>query len=223
MVLKSFLFGDSTKHNSLGNKFRQKRMLFFKDKISRLPKPIQILDVGGNEQFWRNSSLANDPNYEITILNLDEFEVNSNNMISVIGDATDLAQYTDKEFDVAFSNSVIEHLHNRENQQKMAREVQRVGRFHFIQVPNKYFFLEPHYLLPFFNFLPKSFQYFILTKTKLSRGRRWDKLFAKQYVNEIVLLSNSELQSIFPHSQIWKERFLGLSKSFVAHNFNDLN
>ncbi len=220
MNLKSFLFGDSTSNQSLGNQFRQKRMIFFKEKIKNLPKPIRILDIGGNEHFWKNSTLASNPDYEITVLNLEKFNVTSTNIISIIGNAVDLSEFSDNEFDITFSNSVIEHLTTRENQVKMAKEVQRVGCNYYVQVPNKFFFIEPHYLLPIINLLPKNIQFFILTKTILSRGKKWDKEFARQYIDEILLPSYNDFKKLFPKSKIWRERFFLMSKSFVAHNFD---
>jgi hypothetical protein len=80
--------------------------------------------------------------------------------------------------------------------------------------------MEPHYVLPFFQYLPRKIQLSILLKTPLSRGRKWDKEFATQYVDEIRLLSYSEMKALFPSSSIYKEDFLGMSKSFTAHNFN---
>lgn len=219
MKIKSFLFGVSTSESSLGNQFRQRRMIFFKEKIKNLPKPLKIIDIGGNEEFWENAGLNNNPELEITVVNLEKFDTSSTNIISVIGDATDLSQYSDKQFDIAFSNSVIEHLYTEANQAKMAKESVRVGKFHYIQTPNKYFIIEPHYLLPFFNFLPKSIQYFILTKTPLSRGKKWSKEFARQYIDEILLISENSYKKFFPSSKIWKEKVFGLTKSFVAHNF----
>ena len=221
MGLKSYLFEASTNGKSLGNSFRQKRMLFFKSKISELKKPISILDVGGNEEFWENAGMVDNPDYQLTIANLDQFEPKYTNIISVIGDATNLSAYQDKQFDIAFSNSVIEHLYNEENQYKMAREMERVAKYYFVQTPNKYFIIEPHYLLPFFDFLPSKMKYFILTETKLSRGKKWDKGFARQYIKEIILLSHSSFTKLFPTSRIWRERFLFMTKSFVAHNFDN--
>ena len=122
-------------------------------------------------------------------------------------------------YDVVHSNSVIEHLYNFENQKKMASEIIRVGQKYIVQTPNKYFFLEPHYLLPFFQFLPNSLKYFILTKTKLSRLKKWDKKFAKQYIEEIRLLSEKEMKTLFPKSKIYYEKFFGMNKSFTMHNF----
>ena len=213
-----WLFGVSTKKNSLGNKFRQRRILFFKEKLIQMPKPIHILDVGGSQDFWINAGFHNDKNVRITILNLEARDVDYDNFVSVAGDATNLSEYNTNQFDIAFSNSVIEHLYTYENQKKMANEIIRVGNFHFVQTPNKYFIIEPHYLLPFFQFLPKSIRFWVLTHTRLSRFRKWPKKNAQQYLDEIVLLSKNDVKELFPSSKIWKEKFLGMSKSFTAHN-----
>ena len=212
------IFSESTNADSMGNEFRKKRMIFFKNIINQLPKPLYILDVGGYEIFWENIGFQNNEEVKIVLLNLTKEETKSRNISSVIGDATDLSVYKKNSFDIVFSNSVIEHLYTQENQKKMADEVMRVGKYHFIQTPNKHFFIEPHYILPYFQFVPKTFKYFILTKTKLSRMRYWDKDIAKQYIQEIRLLSLNEMKKLFPKSQIWKEFFLGMNKSYIAHN-----
>jgi hypothetical protein len=213
------IFSVSTDSQSLGNQFRQKRMQFFNELIGDLPRPIRILDVGGNEQFWVNAGYHRQLDVDITILNLESCQTSYPNFHGVSGDATNLAQYGDNEFDIAFSNSVIEHLYSWENQSKMASEIERVGRFHYVQTPNRYFVIEPHYLLPYFQFLPKGLRYTILTKTRLSRGIKWQEKAARQYLDEIRLISKKEYKRLFPNSRIWKEKFVGLNKSFVAHNF----
>lgn len=100
----------------------------------------------------------------------------------------------------------------------MANEVQRVGKFHFIQTPNKYFFIEPHYFFLFFQFLPQKLQVFILSKTKLSRGKKWNKEKAIDNVKEINLLSTKQMQTLFPNSNIYKERLLLMNKSITSYN-----
>ncbi len=100
----------------------------------------------------------------------------------------------------------------------MASEIIRVGKKFIIQTPNKYFFIEPHYLLPFFQFLPSSIKFFILTQTKMSRLKRWNKDFAKQYINEIRLMTFKELKTLFPNCNVYYEKFLGMNKSFTVHN-----
>ena len=213
------IFANSEDKDSLGNRFRNRRFNFFEQQIQKLKKPIRILDVGGLESFWvnRNYHLKND--VHITLLNLEAVSSKYPNMTSMIGDATNLLHCPDNSFDVVFSNSVIEHLYTKNNQEKMANEIRRVGKYYFVQTPNKYFIIEPHYLLPGFQFLSPRIKYFLLTKTPLSRGKFWDKQFAQQYIDEIRLLDKSEMVALFPNGLIYKEMFGGLVKSFTAHNF----
>jgi 2-polyprenyl-3-methyl-5-hydroxy-6-metoxy-1,4-benzoquinol methylase len=212
------LFSTSNESTSLGNYFRNKRFVFFENKLRKLSKPIRILDVGGVEEFWANRNFVNKDDYQITCVNLKSFKPTSHNIKSAIGDATNL-DFSDNEFDVIFSNSVIEHLYTYENQVKMAKEVVRLGKHYFVQTPNKKFFIEPHYVVPFFQFIPRSMAYWILTKTRLSRGIKWDPKFANQYLDEIKLLTKREMRELFPGANIYCERFAGFTKSFTAHNF----
>jgi hypothetical protein len=218
MFLSTF-FADSQDSKSLGSPFRKKRFSFFLEQTSKLNMPLQILDVGGTESYWKNMGLSNNPDYQITLLNLEKEGTSYENISSISGNATDLSLFSENHFDIAFSNSAIEHLYHFENQQLMAKEVQRVGKYHFIQTPNKYFFIEPHFIVPFFQFLPYSLQIFILTKTRISRMRCWRKERAESYVQEIKLLSLKEMKTLFPNSNFDVEKFLGMNKSFTAHNF----
>lgn len=72
------------------------------------------------------------------------------------GDATDLREFGDSSFDVVFSNSVIEHLFTFENQRRMAREVQRVGKAFWVQTPNFWFPMEPHFHVPGWQWMPRD-------------------------------------------------------------------
>tara|TARA_B100000900_G_C20588656_1_gene720693 strand:- start:1241 stop:1909 length:669 start_codon:yes stop_codon:yes gene_type:complete len=213
------IFKISEDKNSLGNKFREKRFKLFFKEIEKLKKPTSILDLGGKINFWENRGLAGNNNYKIIIINIELEKSKYSNIKCKIGDATNLVEFKNQSFDIVHSNSVIEHLHNLKNQKKMASEAVRVGKKYIIQTPNKYFFVEPHYLIPFFQFIPNSIKFQILTKTKISRLKKWDKKFAKQYIEEINLLSLNELKKLFPNSHIYYEKFLGMNKSFTVHNF----
>ena len=213
------IFDISENKDSLGNQFREKRFLFFLKKINKMQKPVTILDIGGKINFWENRDLAGNNEYKITIVNIEKETSIYSNIHCEIGDATNLNKFNTKSFNIVHSNSVIEHLYNFNNQSKMASEIIRVGQKHIVQTPNKYFFIEPHYLLPFFQFFPDKLKYLILIKTKLSRLKKWDKNFAKQYIKEIRLLSMKEMKVLFPNSKIYFEKFLGMNKSFTMHNF----
>lgn len=218
-IMSRKLFGDSRDKGSLGDRFRAKRFRLFEYFLEQLDKPVNILDVGGAESFWINRSFHKRQDVHITLLNLEEQEVRSSNMVSVSGDATDLSQYADSAYDIVFSNSVIEHLYTLENQKKMANECMRVGANYFIQTPNKYFLIEPHYRIPFFNFLPRSLAYWILTKTRWSLGQKWKPEDAKVTMDEIRLLSKSEFKSLFSGASLYTEKLFFLRKSFILHNF----
>tara|TARA_B100001063_G_scaffold223645_1_gene231026 strand:- start:519 stop:1175 length:657 start_codon:yes stop_codon:yes gene_type:complete len=213
------IFDISENKDSLGNQFREKRFSFFLKKINKMQKPVTILDIGGKINFWENRDLAGNNEYKITIVNIEKETSIYSNIHCEIGDATNLNKFNTKSFNIVHSNSVIEHLYNFNNQSKMASEIIRVGQKHIVQTPNKYFFIEPHYLLPFFQFFPDKLKYLILIKTKLSRLKKWDKNFAKQYIKEIRLLSMKEMKVLFPNSKIYFEKFLGMNKSFTMHNF----
>lgn len=215
------IFASSDVEDSLGNRFRRQRFVDFKKQLDKLPTPLRILDIGGLESFWVNNGFGGDARYNITLLNLDQRQVHYDNIISIAGDARDLSEYANQTFDISFSNSVIEHVYTYENQEKMAKEIQRVGKYYYVQTPNKHFFIEPHYIFPFFQYLPKTLRYFILTKTPFSRGKRWKPSDAQQYIAEIRLLSLGEMKKLFPESKVYKEKFLGMIKSFTLHNFSD--
>ena len=214
-------FASSDNPKSLGFKFRRKRLqefekLFFAHFEG--DEKIEILDVGGRDYFWKHSSLLNHPHIRITLLNLHLENTNHPSFRAMKGDATSMPEFGDGSFDLVFSNSVIEHLYTIENQQKMAAEILRVGKSHFIQTPNAYFPIEAHYALPFAQYYPKAFLHFILTKTKLSRLKRWGAAEANQYQDEIRLLNEKEMNLLFPGASLLKEKVLGLTKSITAHN-----
>ncbi|UCS95708.1 class I SAM-dependent methyltransferase [Echinicola marina] len=215
------LLASSNHPESLGMKFRKARFELFNqlfwDTFKNYEK-IKILDLGGTENFWKDQKILQSGNVDVIILNLSKEPVSTPHIQSMAGDATNLSEFEDNSIDLVFSNSVIEHLYTWDNQVLMAKEIRRVGKKHFVQTPNKYFFLEPHYALPYFQFYPKSLGFVILTKTKLSRFKKWDSKQAQQYIDEIRLISENEMRQLFPTSTIHHEKFIGLNKSFYAHN-----
>lgn len=199
----------------LSASFRRKRMEKFM-RTFLITSDTSILDVGGTPEIWRNIDCP----AHITLVNLrlpDPLPALPANLTYIQGDGTDL-QFADRSFDIVFSNSVIEHLYSLENQQKFAREVTRVGSQLWIQTPSRSFFFEPHFMTPFFHFLPKNMQ------VKLARNftfwgwfARPSKEYTEKLVNEINLLSFEEFQSLFPECSIHREKFLRISsKSFIA-------
>ncbi len=138
---------DNREQTSLASSLRRKRFGFFVSLLERLEKPVRILDVGGTQRFWEVMAFTAGDGIEITLLNLTLEPVNNPNFTSVIGDALSMSQIADQYFDVVFSNSIIEHVGEYEDQRRMAEEIKRVGKRYFVQTPNRYFPLEPHFFV----------------------------------------------------------------------------
>lgn len=179
-----------------------------------------ILDLGGTFDFWKTTEFSHLKTADITLLNLEKCQVPAGyvNVSSVTGDATDLKEYSDKQFDLVFSNSVIEHVGNLEAQKKMAREMLRVGKHCYLQTPNKYFPLESHYLLPFAQFFPLKLKAFLVRNWKIGNMLKGNsEAEALEIAKSIRLLSKSELERLFPGIKIRKEKFCFMTKSFYLY------
>ena len=209
---------DNTDPGSLANKFRRKRFLLFTEFIKDLERPVKILDIGGTENFWKQMGIYGNNDYLITILNLDEPDKTiDRNFEFVKGDAIDLRHYNDKSFDVVFSNSVIEHIEIIEDRQKMANEIMRIGKRFFVQTPNYYFPFEPHFLLPFFQYLPKFIKIWLLLHFDIGWFKKCSsKAEALKLLNSNRLLTIKELRTYFTNCKIIKEKYLIFTKSLIA-------
>ncbi len=208
---------DPQNKNSFSVKWRRKRFKLFTEILADLKPPVRILDVGGTDYFWKNVDFTPESHTTIVLLNLYTINTSLPWLSSEVGDGTDLSRFADKEFDIVFSNSVIEHLGTWEKQQKMAKEIQRVGKHYFVQTPNHYFPMEPHFLFPFFHFLPHWLKVSIVRNFDSGWfDKIEDKNLAEEAVRSIRLLTRKELLQLFPGCNIFKEKVMGMTKSFVA-------
>lgn len=199
--------------------FRYKRFKILINFLSTSNRPLCILDVGGTLQFWLNSDYRKLGDVRITLLNTFAQINLPPRFTSVVGDARNLSIYQNGSYDLVFSNSVIGHVGEFEDQKKMAKEVIRVGKRYFIQTPNKYFPIDWRTLVPFFHFLPVKCQAWCFRHFRVGTYNR-----VKSYEKSIYLasrirnLSRHELATLFPGAKIFSERFMGFTKSFVAHS-----
>lgn len=208
--------------DSLATTLRNKRLNLFKSLLLSLPKPAKVLDVGGRAEFWESTGLldAEPELVEITLLNISEQEIGKNyrQLRQVVGNACDMAQFQDQEFDVVFSNSVIEHVGTYEDQRCMAREIARVGKRYFVQTPNFFFPIEPHFVFPAFHWLPIELRVWLITHFALGWfGKYSDVNSARAAVKEINLLSKKQFTLLFPRAHLYEEKFLGMTKSLIAY------
>lgn len=214
------IFADNNRQTSISTRLRKKRFSYFLALLSQMDKPVTILDVGGTETFWKMMGLRKDQGFIITLLNTEarECRIADPSFTYVQGDARNL-KFPDKSFDVVFSNSVIEHVGSIEDQFKMAEEVRRVGKRYFIQTPDKNFPIEPHFVFPYFQFLPKDFQVWLLMNFKLGWFPRQTSFSdAGKIVDSISLLNKRDFLLFFPGCRLYEEKMLGITKSFIAYS-----
>jgi SAM-dependent methyltransferase len=121
----------------------------------------------------------------------------------VQADATRRLPFADGAFDLAYSSSVVEHLHPAARA-AYAAELRRVARGWWVQTPAFSFPVEPHALLPCAHWLPVSVR------------RRYWRLGAAGAWEDIALLRRRELAALLPGSQVVAERFGPLAKSWIA-------
>jgi SAM-dependent methyltransferase len=158
----------------------------------------RILDVGCGPE----GLAAFEPGAEITGLDTVERPAYPGRRF-VRGDARALP-FEPGSFEIAYCNSLVEHL-DPADRPRLAAEIRRVAARYWVQTPNRYFPIEPHALLPGFQFLPEP-----------ARRRLWRLGVPRTPYERIELLDAAELRELFPDAVILRERFAGLTKSLIA-------
>ena len=116
---------------------------------------------------------------------LERFEAAFPRVRAVRSDGRDLP-FADGEFDLGFSNAVVEHVAGgRDGQRRFVEELCRVAGRVFVTTPNRWFPLDPHTLLPFVHWLPRG-------------GARDRLLRARGFHDVLEPLGPKELALLFP-------------------------
>jgi SAM-dependent methyltransferase len=208
---------DNTNPRSLASRLRRRRLAFFSSLLARVPDPVTILDVGGSLPFWKHAPLPPERQIRITLLNLSAVAASDPSIHSLAADACQIPAHAGA-FDVVFSNSVIEHVGGPREQRRMADEVRRVGKRYFVQTPNRYFPIEPHFVFPLYQFLPNAIQVWLLRNFDLGWIRRARSARqAGEIISGIRLLHRAQIRDLFPGADIFEEKLLGFTKSFIAY------
>ena len=199
-----------TVYRTFQQKFRPRRMRRFVE-LFGVRDTSRIVDVGGTADNW--SYISQKP--RLTIVNLEKMATDCDNIAYAAGDARALT-YQDKAFEIAYSNSVIEHVGTWEDQIRFAAEIRRVGQGYYVQTPYRWFPIEPHFVAPFIHWLPKSIQRHLTWAGAWYWTVKPDRKGIDSYIDEIELLDVRQMKTLFPDAEIMRERFLGMTKSLIA-------
>ena len=143
--------------NSITNKIRRENFEVLKTLISSYNRKVKILDLGGTQEYWEMMNFT-DPNLiDVILVNFGDIKVTLPNFKFVKSDVFDLNLLA-IDCDIIFSHSLIEHV----DHEKFSKMIRYFNKSYFIQTPNKYFPIEPHFMIPLLQFMPTWLKYWIV-------------------------------------------------------------
>ena len=176
---------------------------------------MRVLDLGGVPGQW---AARPERPAEVVVVNLEHAQTPELAWLTAVrGDACDLpTALRGERFDLVYSNSVLEHVGGHARRAAFAGTVHAAADRHWVQTPYRYFPMEPHWLLPGFQFLPVPVRVALSLRWPYGHVQSPDPAAALVDVTSVELIGRTELAAYFPDSEIWAERFAGLPKSLVA-------
>jgi len=220
---------DTSSPESLSSQFRRRRDIGLRRLISEISAAnggrIGILDLGGSVEYWRRVGFdfLAEVGARIVVLNVEATELKSDSadpdlFEAVVGDACHLPHIAEGEFDLVHSNSVIEHVGNWSRMKAFGAEVRRIGRSYYVQTPNFWSPIEPHfYRAPMIHWLPRPLQASVMAHFAVTQSGKASSLDdAFRILDGTQLIDRRQMQIIFPDAVHSRERVFGLTKSLIA-------
>lgn len=204
--------------DSVGARARLRRWTMFSDLFGDISS-LHVIDLGGTIEAWRRAPVAP---ASVTVVNLFEpGESDQEHLMPVTGDACRAVESLKRlglrtEFDLAFSNSLLEHVGGHGPRAALAEQIRTLAPRHWVQTPYRYFPVEPHWLFPGLQFLPMPLRSRVAAAWPLAHSRPEGPAQAMSEVQWTELVGIAELRSYFPDSEVVFERMLGLPKSLIA-------
>lgn len=215
---------DANDPNSVRYRMRRKRFAHLEQLIRsvlREQNRVSILDIGGTRAYWDLLSPELRSGVHVTVLNTaQELKLHGSSgddieFEDVTGNGCHMPEFADKAFDIAHSNSVIEHVGSYRNMIRMAGETRRVGRGYFVQVPYWWFPLEPHYGLPFIHWLPDLLRIKLHSTFNVGYASKCTYREAMDRVDYVHLVDKTLMRNLFPDGKLLREPYLFMTKSLI--------
>lgn len=201
---------------TITGKFRRARMIEF-ERMFGVTDATRIIDIGGGAYIW--GFLRSKPN--VVCVNLEIVHSDMREGIALeVGDGRALS-YPDKHFDIAFSNSLIEHVGDYEDMRRLANEIRRVAKSYYVQTPNFWFPIDPHTYGFANHWFPQKWQ-----RPAIRYTSGWSYIASpseadiNEYLSNTRMITVRKMREFFPEATIIRERFCGLTKSIIAVSIN---
>lgn len=191
--------------------FRTRRMWKMLRLISP-PRHARVVDLGGTWELW--NLIPHE--FTITLVNRSPWpsvpDCLAERCRIVVADACDLGGLFDSgSFDLAFSNSVIEHVGGKSRRMLFAEEVRRLAPSWWIQTPHPGFPIEAHTGLPYYWQWPD----WAKARAESIRQRQMPDWHEEMASTEP--LHEEEMRSLFPGGWTYRECTLGMVKSVALY------
>ena len=206
---------------------RAQRLKLFNDFMKSVSGPVRLIDLGGTVKFWENWGLAKQPLLDVTVVNSHELDkchqddpITLPNIHRLRADVLTLTAEDFAQYDVIFSNSLIEHLPGRQLQRQLAQAIIDSKRPYFMQTPNKRSPVDPHFprpYVPFFAAYPRAVQARLLSWSALGSGSAAPSYQAAlERLSNYYPLTKRDIRNLFPQARVVMERPMGVPMSIVA-------
>ncbi|MBT8379452.1 MAG: class I SAM-dependent methyltransferase [Ignavibacteria bacterium] len=217
-ILRKYASTDN--FNSFSSNFRKRRFLLFLDFLKNINvENPKIIDIGGTCNYWDLMNKHHQKEIKPVVVNISEEQLKNENCFGIRGDGKSLSFIKDKSCDVVYSNSMIEHLSSLDAQIEMVKNIQRVATFCFVQTPAFISPLEPHFLFPFFHWLPRKVRIKLVSNFSLGWFEKCqNQLEAEKLIDSIRIMKKKELKLIFENAKIITERYFFIPKSYLITN-----
>jgi hypothetical protein len=211
---------------SIGSRLRRRRFAHIEDlvlKVLRDKSTCEIIDIGGAARYWHLMDQSLLESCRITLVNLDkpwdadpwENTPSAGTFEFAIGDGRCL-EFGNQEFDIAHSNSVMEHVGSFADMRRFVRESARVARYFYIQTPYFWFPIEPHFGFPLIHWLPVPLRCKIITRLGIGFRRKFGSVReAMSYIEAINLIDIEQARALLEDGRIAYERVWGIPKSLM--------
>jgi len=207
---------------SLASKFRRARMKHVERLILATfaeRGACRIVDLGGRPEYWSliDRGMLEACRVHITTVNCEPQTPTDDPMFDQqVGDACNMAA-ADNAFDIAHSNSVLEHVGDWGQMERFAAETRRLAPRYYVQTPYFWFPVEPHLSAPFVHWMPEPWR----ARWLLRRGHGFvDRIegmaASMRAVQDARLLDKTMMRHLFPDAHHEDERVAGLTKSLMA-------
>jgi hypothetical protein len=200
--------------SSLGARSRARRWEWFRAAFPDI-ESMSIIDLGGTAEAWQRAPVRPTT---VHVVNLEAPPADVPDWICADqADACELPGHiADREYDLVYSNAVIEHVGGHAQRLKFAAAVHNLAPRHWVQTPYRYFPVEPHWLFPGFQFLPLTVRGEISWRWPLAHSPSASHMEGVRASLGVELLSRTEMTFYFPDSELRHEKALGMTKSLIA-------